>query len=348
MMPEDLRTMLMFDWLENDLLLTITACAPASSDASFRRYFRVMTPDKQFIVMDAPPTHENIEPFIRVAKLLTQSRINVPTIFQQNLTEGFLLLEDFGSRCFLDQLNEITAPVLYQTAFDSLFKLQTRTPAQTAGLPHYDEPLLHRELAIFDEWFLGQLLDIQIPAAVWEPVRAILTASALEQPSTCVHRDYHSRNLMVLDSDSPGVIDFQDAVIGPITYDLVSLLRDCYIAWPEQQVERWRNDYFERLRQAGLVHCDPARFKRWFDLMGLQRHLKAIGIFSRLHLRDGKSNYLGDIPRTLDYVTAVCAAYPELAGFNDFLRGHVLPALSLVEAPVPGKVEVPVLSRVEV
>ncbi|MGZ5076241.1 MAG: aminoglycoside phosphotransferase family protein [Methylobacter sp.] len=326
MMPEDLRTLLMFDWLENDLLLTISACAPASSDASFRRYFRVNTSEQQFIVMDAPPTKENVEPFIRIAKLLTQSQVKVPAIFQQNTVDGFLLLEDFGSQCFLDRLNEATATVLYQSAFDSLFKLQTRTAIEDAGLPYYDEPLLHRELAIFDEWFLGRLLDIQAPTAVWDSVRALLTASALEQPRVCVHRDYHSRNLMVLDSDSPGVIDFQDAVIGPITYDLVSLLRDCYIAWPEQQVEQWRNDYFERLREAGLIDCSPARFKRWFDLMGLQRHLKAIGIFSRLHLRDGKSNYLADIPRTLNYVTAVCAAYPELAEFNGFLNDHVLPA----------------------
>lgn len=348
MMPEDLRTISMFDWLENDLLLTITHCEPASSDASFRRYFRVYASDgfmdmeittpttgestQQFIVMDAPPSKENIEPFIRTAKLLAQSDINVPTIFQQNLTDGFLLLEDFGNQCFLDRLNASTADDLYQSALDSLFKLQTQTPVQTSGLPHYDEPLLQRELVIFDEWFLGQLLDIEIPPPVWETVRAILTKSALEQPSTCVHRDYHSRNLMVLDNDSPGVIDFQDAVIGPITYDLVSLLRDCYIAWPEQQVEQWRLNYFERLQQASLIHCSSSQFKRWFDLMGLQRHLKAIGIFSRLHLRDGKSNYLDDIPRTLNYVTTVCATYPELAEFNDFLHRRVLPALSKVEA----------------
>jgi aminoglycoside/choline kinase family phosphotransferase len=341
MMPEDLRTILMLDWLENDLLLPITRCEPASSDASFRRYFRVWISNdseseavsrQQFIVMDAPPTKENIEPFIRIAKLLAASQVNVPNIFQQNLTDGFLLLEDFGSQCFLDQLDATTAADLYQTAFDSLFKLQTRTPIQHIGLPHYDEALLHRELAIFDEWFLGQLLDIQIPASIWKTVRDILTASALEQPKTCVHRDYHSRNLMVLDSDSPGVIDFQDAVIGPITYDLVSLLRDCYIAWPVQQVEQWRFDYFERLQQVGLIQCSPAQFKRWFDLMGLQRHLKAIGIFSRLHLRDGKSNYLADIPRTLNYVSTICAAYPELAEFNDFLRQQVLPVLSVAEA----------------
>ncbi|MGR9012363.1 MAG: aminoglycoside phosphotransferase family protein [Gammaproteobacteria bacterium] len=322
----------MFDWLENDLLLAVTHCEPASSDASFRRYFRVKTSAGQFIIMDAPPSKENTEPFIRIAKLLTQSQVNVPAIFHQNMADGFLLLEDFGSQCFLDQLNADTADDLYQSAFESLFKLQTQTPVPDAGLPNYDEPLLHRELAIFDDWFLGQLLDIQIPAGIWKPVCFLLTTSALEQPVTCVHRDYHSRNLMVLDKDSPGVIDFQDAVIGPITYDLVSLLRDCYISWPEQQIEQWQNNYFERLRQANLIHCNEAQFKRWFDLMGLQRHLKAIGIFSRLHLRDGKSNYLGDIPRTLNYVTAVCAIYPELAEFNDFLHALVLPALSAVEA----------------
>ncbi|MGZ5029287.1 MAG: aminoglycoside phosphotransferase family protein [Methylobacter sp.] len=337
----------MFDWLENDLLLSITTCAPASSDASFRRYFRVNTSGgclnagniapivgeagQQFIVMDAPPDKENIEPFIRIAKLLSRSEINVPAIFQQNLSDGFLLLEDFGNQCLLDQLNETTADDLYQSAFDSLFKLQTQAPIENSGLPSYDESLLQRELAIFDEWFIAQLLDTQIPAPVWETVRIILTTSALEQPRTFVHRDYHSRNLMVLDSDSPGIIDFQDAVIGPITYDLVSLLRDCYIAWPDHQVEQWRLDYFERLQRAGIVDCTPAQFKRWFDLMGMQRHLKAIGIFSRLHLRDGKSNYLADIPRTLNYITAVCEAYPEFADFNTFLQEHVLPALSVAE-----------------
>jgi len=318
----------MLDWLENDLLLTIDSCEPASSDASFRRYFRVKVPEGQFIVMDAPPDKENIEPFIRVAGLLARSRVNVPTIFQQNLADGFLLLEDFGSQCFLDQLNSYNATELYQSAFDSLFLLQANTTIENCGLPSYNEVLLHRELSIFEDWFLNQWLDIQIPASLWETVRTILVTSALEQPITCVHRDYHSRNLMVLNDDSPGVIDFQDAVIGPITYDLVSLLRDCYIAWPEQQVEKWMSHYYGRLLQAELIACNPAQFKRWFDLMGMQRHLKAIGIFSRLHLRDGKSSYLDDIPRTLNYVKTVCAAYPELLEFSGFLKNQVLPALS--------------------
>jgi aminoglycoside/choline kinase family phosphotransferase len=326
MMLDNLRTISMLDWLENDLLLTIDFCEPASSDASFRRYFRVKTPEGQFIVMDAPPEKENIEQFIRVAELLARSHVNVPSVFQQNLTDGFLLLEDFGSQCFLDQLNALNATELYQSAFNTLFNLQTNTAIQNSGLPGYNEPLLQRELAIFEEWFLNQLLDIQIPASIWETVRTILVNSALEQPVTCVHRDYHSRNLMVLNNDSPGVIDFQDAVIGPITYDLVSLLRDCYIAWPEHQVELWMTQYYDRLLQAELIACNPARFKRWFDLMGMQRHLKAIGIFSRLHLRDDKSSYLDDIPRTLNYVTTLCTAYPELVEFSDFLHNQVLSA----------------------
>jgi aminoglycoside/choline kinase family phosphotransferase len=178
------------------------------------------------------------------------------------------------------------------------------------------------------------LLDIQIPASIWETLRTHLVGSALEQPVSCVHRDYHSRNLMVLNSNSPGVIDFQDAVVGPITYDLVSLLRDCYIAWPKQQVERWMTGYYQRLLQANMISCSLIQFQRWFDLMGLQRHLKAIGIFSRLHLRDGKSNYLNDIPRTLNYVTTICAAYPEFTEFSNFLHNHVLPEHGILP-PLP-------------
>ncbi|MCX7097318.1 MAG: phosphotransferase [Methylococcales bacterium] len=328
----------MLDWLENDLLLTIISCEPASSDASFRRYFRVKTNDGQFIVMDAPPDKENTGPFIRIAGLLALSGVNVPTIFQQNRTEGFLLLEDFGSQCFLDQLNESTADSLYQSAFDALLLLQTRTAIASCGLPSYDAPLLQRELGIFEDWFLNDALDTPIAQPVWEAVRTLLVNSAGEQPVVCVHRDYHSRNLMVLPENSPGVIDFQDAVIGPITYDLVSLLRDCYIAWPQARLDQWLAHYYGRLVQAGLLSCPLADFKRWFDLMGMQRHLKAIGIFSRLHLRDGKSNYLQDIPRTLNYVIGVCASYPELAEFREFLLGQVLPNLEgLVASPELGQ-----------
>lgn len=327
MMIEDLRTLAMLDWLENDLLLTILHCAVASSDASFRRYFRIKTPEGSFIVMDAPPEKEKLESFIRVADLMAKAQLHVPAIFQQNLTDGFLLLEDFGSTCFSTQLNNQNADCLYQSALDSLFNLQSETNLQNSNLPGYDEALLQRELGIFEEWFLGHYLDIEIPVVLWQNVRTVLINSALEQPVTTVHRDYHSRNLMVLDSHSPGVLDFQDAVLGPITYDLVSLLRDCYIAWSAEQVEQWMTGYYQRLQQVNLINCELAQFKRWFDLMGMQRHLKAIGIFSRLNFRDQKPNYLDDIPRTLNYVTDQAEAYPEFAEFSAFLNNTVLPAL---------------------
>lgn len=327
MMIEDLRTLTMLDWLENDLLLTINQCEPASSDASFRRYFRIKTPAQTFVVMDAPPDKEKLEPFIHVATLMANAQLHVPAIFQHNTSDGFLLLEDLGSQCVFHVINNHNADNLYQRAFDSLLNLQTKTPLANSNLPHYDEALLQRELGIFEEWFLGHYLDIEIPIALWQNVRTLLINSALEQPTTCVHRDYHSRNLMVLDNNELGVIDFQDAVQGPITYDLVSLLRDCYVAWDSEQVNDWMNIYYQRLQQAELIQCDLSQFKRWFDLMGMQRHLKAIGIFSRLNFRDNKPNYLDDIPRTLNYVTVQAAAYPEFAEFSDFLNNTVLPAL---------------------
>ncbi len=251
-MPQDLRTIAMLDWLEHDLLLTINHCEPASSDASFRRYFRITTPEGKFIVMDAPPPQENVEAFIRIAELLTHLRVHVPSIYKINIIDGFLLLEDFGSFCFLEKINDPTIVESYKTAFDSLFVLQTQTPIENTGLPSYNAELLQRELTIFEEWFLGHLIDVPIPSALWQSTCKLLINSALEQPSICVHRDYHSRNLMVLAGDSLGILDFQDAVIGPITYDLVSLLRDCYIALPEQQVHNWMLDYYQRLRDAQL------------------------------------------------------------------------------------------------
>jgi len=324
-MFDDLRTISLLDWLENDLLMIVDSCQLASSDASFRRYFRIKTPEGSFVVMDAPPDKENTETFIRVAELLAQINVNVPIIFQQNTVEGFLLLEDFGSQCFLDQLSLENATALYSSAFDALLLMQSQTSIEHFDLPAYNEALLQRELGIFEEWFLHECLDTPIPAEIWASMSEVLINSALEQPLVCVHRDYHSRNLMFLSDDSPGIIDFQDAVIGPITYDLVSLLRDCYISWSPEFIEQWRNDYYQRLVGLDLIAVSPEQFKRWFDLMGLQRHLKAIGIFSRLHLRDGKSTYLNDIPRTLTYVLAVCADYPELSAFSDFLQEQVVP-----------------------
>jgi N-acetylmuramate 1-kinase len=331
MILDDFRKKTMLAWLEHELALSITNCEPASSDASFRRYFRITLPEQQLVVMDAPPDKENIQQFIKIAELLRQSKVNVPLIHHQNLRDGFLVLEDFGSQSYLDQLTPGNASSLYGNAMDSLLQLQTNTLIQDCGLPHYDEALLRRELGIFEDWFLHQLVGMEIPELLWNTVRNVLIDSALEQPITCVHRDYHSRNLMFLDNYSLGIIDFQDAVIGPITYDLVSLLRDCYIAWPQHLVDLWMAEYHQKLQQTGLIACDLPVFARWFDLMGMQRHLKAIGIFSRLHLRDGKSGYLNDIPRTLGYVMAQAQAYPELADFHSFLEKIVLPKYQQIQ-----------------
>jgi aminoglycoside/choline kinase family phosphotransferase len=325
-MSEDLRTLVLLDWLENDLLLEVLDFKPASSDASFRRYFRVVTPEATMIVMDTPPDKENIPAFIHAARLLSEAGVKAPTIFRENLEDGFLLLEDFGSVAFLDAVNSNNAGHLYGLAMNGLFTLQTHTDPDYSQLPRYDEALLTRELGIFSEWFTGQLLDIDVPPLLLAKIWRLLIESALAQPVCVVHRDYHSRNLMVINDDTLGVLDFQDAVIGPITYDLVSLLRDCYIAWPSEQVSAWLENYHGRLVQAGVMSCDLKVFRRWFDWMGLQRHLKAIGIFSRLHLRDGKSGYLHDIPRTLGHMLAVTSAYPELDEFDQFIREQVQPA----------------------
>lgn len=324
-MIEDLRIMAMLDWLRHDLLMTITRCEPASSDASFRRYFRIEGPQGRFVVMDAPPEKENVAAFIKVNHLFKAAGVHVPEIFAQHPEDGFLLLEDFGSADFLGRVTTGNAHTMYPSALDSLFRLQTGTSTAACGLPAYDHALLSRELGIFDEWFLGQRLDVEMPSEIRGALHEHLIASALAQPSICVHRDYHSRNLMVLEADSLGVLDFQDAVIGPITYDLASLLRDCYIAWPEQQVDDWMRGYYRRLLAAQLLDCSLEQFRRWFDWMGMQRHLKAIGIFARLHLRDGKSGYLKDIPRTLNYVLTQANSYPEFAEFGVFLRTKVLP-----------------------
>lgn len=323
--PSDRRVAALVEWLEHGLGLDIQQLEPASSDASFRRYFRVRHAGGCHVVMDAPPDKETTEPFIRIAALLKSAALHVPTIYQQNVEQGFLLLEDLGSRCFLDELQADNAEQLYQSALDSLFSLQSSIEVKHCQLPSYDAALLQRELGIFYEWFLEKLLGLVVPIAVRRDLDALLIDSALQQPQVCVHRDYHSRNLMVLPSDSPGVIDFQDAVIGPISYDLVSLLRDCYIRWPESQVDDWLHSYYQRLFAAEMLTVDFAQFKHSFDWMGLQRHLKAVGIFSRLHLRDNKSTYLADIPRTLSYVSEVGQRYPQLAAFNDFLQQQVLP-----------------------
>ncbi len=324
---EDARAHAIVEWLRDGLGLAFDRLVPASGDASFRRYFRIEADGASMIVMDAPPSIENVGPFIDIARLMEGAGVHVPQVLAVDAERGFALLGDLGTLRYQDRLDTDTADGLYRDAIAALVQLQQSIRQDAQELPPYDEGLLRRELGLFREWFLERDCGIRLSlasAALYEAVTTLLVDSALQQPQVFVHRDYHSRNLMVCREGNPGILDFQDAVWGPITYDLVSLLRDCYIKWPDQRVERWLGHYVACAREAGLtIPDDPVLFRRWFDLMGMQRHLKAIGIFSRLALRDGKHGYLDDIPRTMGYVMAVCERYPELAGFSDFLHAEV-------------------------
>lgn len=317
------------NWLETGCGLSAFDLVPASGDASFRRYFRVRLPDgSTLIAMDAPPDKEDCAPFVDVTGRLERAGVHVPHIHAQNLEQGFLLLEDLGDRLYLGELNAETADPLYGDAIDSLLRIQH---SDGRGLPPYDRDLLWREMTLFPEWLLERHLGLVLsPAerAMLEQTFERLVESALEQSCVPVHRDYHSRNLLVCEAHSPGVIDYQDAVLGPLTYDLVSLLRDCYIRWPASRVEAWLNGYVERALDGGLLAAgDRARVRRWFDLMGAQRHLKAAGIFARLWHRDGKSGYLADVPRTLGYIVEAAESNPELQSLAALIGERVLPRL---------------------
>ncbi len=290
--------------------------SPASNDASFRRYFRVQDKLKgSLILMDAPAPQEDVRPFVRVAELFGKTGMHVPQIVAQEASQGFLLLTDFGNTTYLDKLNAESATQLYRQASTALVLLQSAS--RPGVLPEYDEALLARELALFPDWYLarhkGVTLDERQRAILDNGFKLIIDNN-LAQAKVFVHRDYHSRNLMLPPSGStPGVIDFQDAVYGPITYDLVSLLRDAYITWTEQQVIDWAIHYWELARKANLpVSSDFSEFYRDFEWMGLQRHLKVLGIFARLCYRDGKDRYLADLPVVLNYTLKVARRYRAL------------------------------------
>lgn len=318
-------------WLVDACQLSAFTVAPASGDASFRRYFRVTLPDGGTrIAMDAPPDKEDCRPFVAVAGQLAATGLHVPAILAQDLAQGFLLLEDLGSTHYLDALSTESADRLYGDALGALLSLQACGPRD--GLPAYDAALLQREMALFSDWLLDRHLGLTVSAAeqaMLDASFAALAANALAQPQVCVHRDYHSRNLLLPPTGlTPGVIDFQDAVIGPVTYDLVSLLKDCYVAWPQERVDAWALSYFEQAVPSGVLLAEHENdFLRWFDLMGAQRHLKAAGIFARLNHRDGKSGYLKDIPRTLGYIVAAAERQPALQGLAELIDRRVLPSL---------------------
>ncbi len=327
----DSRLDVLTRWVTEELGFAGGRIEPASADASFRRYFRLTRAADSYIVMDAPPDKEDtLEAFVGVARSLLGMGLNVPVVLARDLRRGLLLLSDLGTRQYLEQLTAgRDVDRLYGDALAALAKMQTRGAEAARSLPPYDRGLLHREMELMPEWFLARHLEAPAERgtrAMLDRLFEFLAQSALAQPATFVHRDYHSRNLLVTDQGNPGVLDFQDAVRGAVTYDAVSLLKDCYIAWPVPRVHGWLLEYRRLLIDGGLrITAGEGEFIRWFDLMGLQRHIKVLGIFARLFYRDGKPGYLKDLPRVLEYAREAAALYPQTAEFADFIGAHVAP-----------------------
>ncbi|CAI8964882.1 MULTISPECIES: aminoglycoside phosphotransferase family protein [Pseudomonas] len=324
MPDQDVRLQHLKVWLDEQLAIlfadqgwgtvppaTLTA---ASSDASFRRYFRWEGEGRSFVVMDAPPPQENCKPFVDIAFLLAKSGINVPKIYAEDLERGFLLLNDLGNQTYLDVIDGENADALFADALQALLAFQ-QLP-MVAPLPSYDVALLRRELELFPEWYVTRELGVEFDSTQqqqWQQVSDLLIDSALAQPKVLVHRDYMPRNLM-LSEPNPGVLDFQDAVYGPVTYDVTCLFKDAFLSWPEERVRGWLENYWQQALALNIpVQPDFEDFLRASDLMGVQRHLKVIGIFARICHRDGKPRYLADVPRFFSYIEAVIARRPELA-----------------------------------
>ncbi|MEM9057618.1 MAG: phosphotransferase [Pseudomonadota bacterium] len=316
-------------WVDSVLDGRTSGLEPASADASFRRYFRVRGGARSFVCMDAPPPQEDVGPFIAVAARLAAAGVHAPEVLAADQDRGFLLLTDLGTQTYLDALDagESAGP-LYRGAVDTLVQLHAEAAAD--GLPPYDEARLHHEMDLFDQWFTGELLGLELStrqAALLMRTKAALAREALAAPQGFVHRDYHSRNLMVGADGRPGVIDFQDAMHGPMVYDLVSLLRDSYVRWPAARIDEWIARYLRLAADRGVKTGEPAAYRRSFDLVGAQRHIKVCGIFSRLYLRDGKPDYLKDIPLTLEHLQTALRPHAEYAEFSLLLRTRVAPAM---------------------
>ncbi|MEN3112793.1 aminoglycoside phosphotransferase family protein [Uliginosibacterium paludis] len=318
-------------WLEQTLGGTPYELSVASADASFRRYFRVtLAEGDQRIVMDAPPSHEDCRPFLHVAGLFEAAGVHVPHVFAQDLEQGFLLLSDLGNTTYLSALTPENASELYADALGALAAIQRAS--QPGKLPDYDRALLLRELMLFPEWYVSRHKGVSLSEQETQSLMAVfeqILAVNLAEPKVYVHRDFHCRNLM-LSTPNPGVLDFQDAVYGPITYDLVSLFKDAYIHWEEEQTLDWLVRYWEIARKLGLpVRPDFSDFHRDYEFMGAQRHIKVLGIFARLCHRDGKEGYLKDMPLVMHYLKATCRRYRELK-----------PLLQLLERLEPEEVQV--------
>jgi hypothetical protein len=343
-MAEDERFDLVTDWVTRELRLSPTLIEPASSDASFRRYFRVFTDFGTHIVMDAPPGREDVRPYLNITVMLETAGVHVPRVYEWDTERGLLLLEDLGTRQYLLALQSGgDADQLYRDALQSLADFQVRGRESAFELPPYDREVLVREMALMPEWFCTRHLQLELTRAQGEMITAafeFLVAEALAQPQVFVHRDYHSRNLMVTRERNPGIIDFQDALRGPVGYDPVSLLKDCYISWPRARVEGWVRDYRLMMHKRGSLSAgaNDAQMLRWIDVIGVQRHLKVLGIFARLWYRDGKPGYLNDLPLTLQYVVDACARFAQLKELREFLLQHAVPALSAANARAVPKV----------
>ncbi len=322
------------DWLSSILAGIPTSVARASEDASFRSYWRVESADKTLVLMDAPPDREDLTTWLDIDARLRAAGLHAPQVLAVDQALGFVLMEDLGTRTYLPELAPASVDALYADAFDALLRMQTTV--DVAGLPGYDRQRLITEMELLPEWFLKRHLGHAISCEEWDIIEAAFTflvQAAEEQPRAFVHRDFHSRNLMIVDAPAvgdgdgmlvnPGIIDFQDAVIGPVTYDLVSLLRDCYVEWDKERVEGWVEGYRIRLQATHLLsrNISATQFARWFDLIGLQRHIKVLGIFCRLWYRDGKRQYLDDLALCWRYAIAVARRYPELHAFAALLEG---------------------------
>lgn len=322
------------DWTQQALAsigqppLAHSNLSPLSGDAGFRQYYRVVGSQPPMLAVDAPPATEKNQTFCHIALLFRQHGIHAPRVYAVDYTRGFLLIEDMGSAMYWPLLTQEAHTDLYRDAVQCLLKMQA-IPGAEAGLEPYDAQKLQQEMDLFPEWFVKKLLQSDIPAdisALLQATSQCLRDSALEQPQVVVHRDFHCRNLMVVSNNNPGVIDFQDAVLGPITYDLVSLYRDCYIQWSPQDVKTWVLAYHQQLLEKNMIADVSAQtFLRWFDWMGLQRHIKVLGIFARLYLRDGKAGYLKDLPLVMHYTLSVAKQYPEFSDFVSWFERELLP-----------------------
>lgn len=314
-------------WLEQILASNQFSLTALAGDASFRRYFRLQHQGINRIVMDAPPDRETIEPFLAIGKLFTDAGLHTPLVYSVDQHQGFAILEDFGDTLLRQALSAETADLLYKIAIDCLNTLQLGTISQAHLMPAFNKPFILHELNVFKEWFLHAYLKLDLnpkEEALIEHTFNWLGNEIMQQPKVVIHRDYHSRNIMLLGNEDPvklGIIDFQDAMCGPFTYDLVSLLKDCYIQWPRQQVISWLNYFYQ---QSPIAKQYPlSAFVQGFDYCGLQRHLKVLGIFARLYLRDNKANYLQDLPLTLHYVIACLESYEELSPFYQFMQNRI-------------------------